>query len=586
MAALAALALASCQSDDLGGQAPEAANGPMPLRLFASGGDTRVALGDTTYQASFDDGDVVGIFIVRQGTTLQQISAVGAGLHTPSATQPVWIKNLPFFFQAKDSSLIAKDASLRIEWPVEDDYDTQGTPYLVYAYFPYQGQLTITGAKPEAPIEAIPGVVPADQTNPDRYADMLFCKEHSAPRTGRVELSFKHALSLVEVKLNQRHLDSIGGTGHKVKLMQMKRSYAFDNFNAANGITASGQGEDIVMHQCAQNHDDSIGDNFRFRAFVPAQTLTKGIRHLSITNAEGDYGEFGGKTVKDITLHQGSYDMFDFSQLTRLENHNNPKTTINGMVMHEVRPGSFERNGHTVSITHYFQLSETEVTNAQFCQFLNANNVPSSGIWALAVNNLPQDKMPQRLEQNQLVWPNTAYGVQYSGGKWIPAAGKDNFPVVDVSWFGAKAFCLWLGGDLPTDAQWELACRKKDTNNPVTGISTDTYYWGNAMDNTKCWWGANSGNAPHAVKGKGANGNGLYDMAGNVYEWTADAYDPDFPTDDVQDPTGPTVRNIYYTASIRGGAYSTDDQHCTSAMRTGLANYGHYQYVGFRFCIK
>lgn len=100
-----------------------------------------------------------------------------------------------------------------------------------------------------------------------------------------------------------------------------------------------------------------------------------------------------------------------------------------------------------------------------------------------------------------------------------PRLNKPSQPVVGVSWTDANAFCKWDGKRLPTEAEWERAAK---------GPQGDRHYpWGHTLDSTKANYGQNVGTtAPIDSYSSGASGYGVYNMAGNVFEWVDDWYEP------------------------------------------------------------
>lgn len=94
-----------------------------------------------------------------------------------------------------------------------------------------------------------------------------------------------------------------------------------------------------------------------------------------------------------------------------------------------------------------------------------------------------------------------------------------NKPVERVSWEDCQKFCAKLELKLPSEAQWEYACRAN---------TSSIYYWGDTMDTNFCWYNENSGGETHPVGQKKANAFGLYDMLGNVYEWCEDMYSDNY----------------------------------------------------------
>ena len=145
-------------------------------------------------------------------------------------------------------------------------------------------------------------------------------------------------------------------------------------------------------------------------------------------------------------------------------------------------------------------------------------------------------------------------------------------PVEQVSWNDAKSYCEKVGKRLPTEAEWEYAARSG---------TTTKYYWGNSMDGAYAWYDGNSGNKTHAVGQKKPNGFGLYDMAGNVWEWVSDCYDSDWYSkmhsrDPVNTCTGSGNR------VLRGGSWYSNAGVTRVSDRNGHLPTNSYYDLGFR----
>ena len=95
----------------------------------------------------------------------------------------------------------------------------------------------------------------------------------------------------------------------------------------------------------------------------------------------------------------------------------------------------------------------------------------------------------------------------------------ESLPVDRVNWYQARDYCNKSGKRLPTEAEWEKSARFG---------SYSKYYWGEEADNSYAWYWDNSGRKTHPVGEKKPNKLGLYDIAGNVWEWTADWYDQNY----------------------------------------------------------
>lgn len=185
-----------------------------------------------------------------------------------------------------------------------------------------------------------------------------------------------------------------------------------------------------------------------------------------------------------------------------------------------------------------FYMGRYEVTNQQFCAFLNARKTGKKVL---------------------KTWVNTAdvnNDIIKVGKNYKVTPGREKYPVTSVSWFGASAYCDWLRdktGDayrLPTEAEWEYAAKG--------GRKTHNYvYSGSEILMEVAWFSWNSEATFHQVGGKRPNELGIYDMCGNVQEWCNDWYSETYYNEtDRLNPTGPehgaevVVRGGHWSLSI------------------------------------
>jgi formylglycine-generating enzyme required for sulfatase activity len=216
----------------------------------------------------------------------------------------------------------------------------------------------------------------------------------------------------------------------------------------------------------------------------------------------------------------------------------------------------FEGPAHRVRVDSFW-IDETEVTNRQFAAFVEATGYRTES---------EKQKSSAVFDTARRDW------ALVEGADWRHPSGPDSsiegledYPVVHVSWDDASAYARWAGKRLPTEAEWEYAARG--------GLEGARFPWGNElMPNSSfranVWQGEFPFEDAHLdgfdsygpVRRFPPNGYGLYDVGGNVWEWVADWYDPDYyrqsPTNN---PTGPRTG----TQKVqRGGSWMCSENYC------------------------
>lgn len=286
-----------------------------------------------------------------------------------------------------------------------------------------------------------------------------------------------------------------------------------------------------------------------------------------------------------------------------------------------------ERPAHQVRVDGFW-IDEHPITNAEFRRFVEATSYVTTAerkpSWEELKAQLPPGtpRPPDsQLVAGSLVFTPPDHPVDLSElanwWRWQPGAdwrhpegpgsdlgGRDDHPVVQVSWDDAAAYARWIGKRLPTEAEWERAARG--------GLEGSRYSWGQEfkpggrhMANTF------QGHFPdHGVAEDGylatspvgafpANGYGLFDMAGNVWQWTADLYSADFFVEQAskglcENPTGPDKTNdpsdpYAVRRVIKGGSFLCHASYCESyrpSARRGTPPDTGSSHVGFRLALS
>lgn len=167
-------------------------------------------------------------------------------------------------------------------------------------------------------------------------------------------------------------------------------------------------------------------------------------------------------------------------------------------------------------------------------------------------------------------------GEDYNPGDYFHNSAYSEYPVIRISWHDARAYCQWLGESLPTEAQWEKAAR---------GIDGRLFPWGDQWDCTRANTEECGGNRLHPIGSfpDGASPYGVLDMAGNVWEWIEDAFNPDYYN--IAPGRNPPPAEGGNERVLRGGGYSSF-QHYVRTTNRGFATPGTASsYRGFRCVI-
>ncbi len=285
------------------------------------------------------------------------------------------------------------------------------------------------------------------------------------------------------------------------------------------------------------------------------------------------------------------------------------------------------RHYHRVAVDGFW-MDATEVTNAQYAKFVEATGYKTVAEKAPTLESimagLPPDATPpdpKNLVPGSMVYTRpkepAGWGSERAWWRWQPGAcwkhpegpgsstaGRENHPVVHVAFEDVIAYCKWAGKRLPTEAEWEFAARG--------GLDRKAHAWGDELPGDSGKWRCNiwQGPTPNQnlcedgheqtapVKSYPPNAYGLYDVAGNVWEWCNDWFHPDaYHSSPKRNPKGPDASydpgdpsgGFFMPKKVqRGGSFLCNDAFCARYKVYGRGK-GEVEtgqsHVGFR-CVK
>ncbi|MEE4116215.1 MAG: SUMF1/EgtB/PvdO family nonheme iron enzyme [Marinilabiliaceae bacterium] len=264
---------------------------------------------------------------------------------------------------------------------------------------------------------------------------------------------------------------------------------------------------------------------------------------------------------------------------------NTPMAEINGGTfnMGSEDGDKSEQPVHQVSLSPY-SIGKYEVSNLEYANFLNSMldrismegdgdvvNIDGIPVYHLRVYGEDYDKTGFKVH------------IAYDGEKFFVNNECTSFPAILVTWEGARMFCEWAGGRLPTEAEWEFAAKgAKNSSNAFAGsnrLERVGWFYRNCKD-AACPL-TDDTRGLNRSGGKSPNSIGLYDMSGNAAEWCLDYYSNDYyKNGDAENPMGPE-KGLFRV--IRGGSWADKESDCTVYRRVKSFDSNHgYDNIGFR----
>lgn len=516
--------LAACHQDEATNRPPETLSDHAIRFEIGFAPTTRTETG-ADFKTTWTSGDQIGLFAVPAGETLQN---TGNPIH-----------NIALTF---DGTQWSGEAF----WP-------EGCETLdFYAYYPYDEAAEDPGA--------IAFAVHSDQQGINyALSDLMTATSAAVSQGATVALSFSHALSMVQVTVPASPYKSMGPDETLTVNLPGVHTRATLNLSGATPAVTTDTSDTPTTVTLYRVPADAAEGHI-FRALLPAQTIEaeEGL-FLFEHNARQLIRDTEAAVVETAAGRAETFERTLPANLYQTVLCKNGTFTM-GANTNDLWADKI----HTVILTRSFYITRYEITNIQFATFLNETGVGEDG------------KLPSGNYPDQPLVATHPWGLTWSEADgWQPNEGYADAPAICVSWYGADEFARWAGGALPTDAQWEYACRAGSDENYSCGADVtqlDNYGW--YSDN-------NMGSGPHEVGLKLPNDWGLYDMHGNAAEWVADwlYYDSGVMID--PEHSGEEFNN-YDLKLTRGGHYTDTPLNCYSALSSPKSPDSCEPTVGFR----
>lgn len=513
------------------------------------------------------------------GNAWLQDDNVGIYMLTTNGTWPESIltnaENKKYRIQNTATGTLVPANGTDIYYPSSDNID-------IVAYYPYA-----TPEPSKTNNQSLPysiSVNLADQSNPAAI-DLLYAKVDNISKSNApVNLQFQHVFSKITLNITEGDgftaSDMERLTATDVTISQCPVGSVF--MNIQNGKVNNDGNASFSLYK---NMPTPSGASATFSVIIPPQSeqsypitfMADGMDyHCTLTSDDSFLA--GNHYVYPVTLSKTEATVGPPTILTWKTHDNGTGNTLQEqMDVVRIPAGSFIMGDpkdypdlnegelqyytqHKVTLTKSFYMGKYEVTNTQYAKFLNTVGVGQDGTFTTT-----------RYGKQKLIVEDQYRGVVWETDKWIPATNKENHPILHVTWYGADEFARWIGGSLPTEAQWEYACR--------AGTTTPRWFDDESLLGNYAWYKDNSGSRSQPVGQKLPNDWGLYDMYGNANEWCSDWW-ARYSDEAVTDPTGPITGNN--GRILRGATYLALPMYCRSASRSSLSPEKSTDNTGFR----